>query len=29
LPEIVAKLKRDPKDWYKANKIGRPPELEH
>jgi nucleoside-diphosphate-sugar epimerase len=29
LPEIVAKLKRDPKGWYKANKIEPPPELEN
>lgn len=26
LPLIVAKLKRDPAAWYKANKIGTPPE---
>ena len=29
LPEIVARLKRDPKGWYKANKIEPSPEASH
>jgi hypothetical protein len=29
LPEIIARLKRDPKGWYEANKIEPPPEVRH
>jgi nucleoside-diphosphate-sugar epimerase len=27
LPGIIARLKRDPKGWYEANKVEPPPEL--